>query len=152
VDRTVSFGGDPALTYEVTLRFRGVLEARHYEGGTPRGEHFHAGGSPQAQTLGYGTILLSITAPPQTYYLNSDERGGMVPPVFTIDHTETILIQGGAQVRLLWDDPDCRIIRNCISPTATPCQPFVVPGIAPAPGSFDGEFAQMDVVSVRALR
>jgi hypothetical protein len=69
--------------------------------------------------------------------------------VFTIDHTEVVRIEGGATVTLASADADCLMVRNCVDVKVQPCQPYVINGIPPAPGAFNGQFIQMNVVSVK---
>src|SRR5262245_9352306 len=54
--RTIRFGGDPRVVYDVTLRVRGVAERHWYEGGAldPKSQLFYTGGRP--------TIRNAVTA------------------------------------------------------------------------------------------
>jgi hypothetical protein len=148
-DKTVVFGGEPGKVYNVTLRWRGVVEPRKYLGGQSDGTHFRIGGTPDpdSSTNLYGIYSVEVSAPPMIYYLNDDTQTGHY--VFPIDHTKTIEIEAGASVHLLGTDqvPPCYAARNC-DPALPVCTPFIIEGIAPAPAAFDGQFIQMDVISV----
>jgi hypothetical protein len=65
------------------------------------------------------------------------------------DHQETVPIEGGASIHLVASDtvPPCYQARNCM-PDKPVCTPFIIDGIPPAPAAFDGQFIQIDVVSV----
>ncbi len=83
------------------------------------------------------------------YYVNDDTSTGH--RVFSIDHQKTIPIEGGASVHLVASDivPPCYQARNCM-PDKPVCTPFIIDGIAPAPAAFDGQFMQIDVLTVTA--
>jgi hypothetical protein len=136
---SATMGGEPGTTYEVTLRFRGVVEISLYEGGTASG-YWQVGGAPPAgSTINvYGLV---VSSPAQTYYVN---QGISNRVAVAIDYTETIPIDAGATVTLLADSRDAFELRNLDGSG----QPIVVPGVAPAPLPFDGQFVQMDVVSI----
>jgi hypothetical protein len=144
VDKIVTFGGVQEMRYSVTLRVRGVVELKSYDGGEATGGHFRIGGTPAAGTVNvYG---LTVSSPAQTYYINDDAAGsGAV--VAVVDDTVTIDIDGGAKIELFASDSDCVELRNCVSPDTPVCTPYVIPGIPPAPNAFAGQFAQVDVVS-----
>ena len=145
VEKKVAFGGLPGKLYSVTLRLRGVVEVKTYPGGTPAAGHVQLGGTPRPGPVNvYG---FSVSAPDQTYYINADpsDQGPFVIP---LDETVTVPIEGGAIVELFAVDTDCAQLRNCISPGPASCPPYVIPGVAPAPRPFVGQFAQVDVVSV----
>lgn len=148
-DKTVVFSGEAGKIYNVTLRWRGVVEPRKYLGGQSDGTHFRVGGTPDpdGSTNLFAVYSVEVSKPPMTYYLNDDTQTGHY--VFPIDHTKTIEIEGGASVHLLDVDqvPPCYAARNC-DPALPVCTPFIIAGIAPAPAAFDGQFIQMDVVSV----
>jgi hypothetical protein len=83
--------------------------------------------------------------------MNSDQGQGEPSRAVVVDATTIVNIQGGATVELFVADSDCAMIRNCVDPSGNTCTPHVVPGIAPAPAPFDGQFLQMNVVSVAPL-
>jgi hypothetical protein len=141
VHTSLTLGGDPAKTYNVTLRFRGVVELLTVTGGEGTG-YFRKGGVPT--TIGYNRYSLTVGAPGATYYLNAGTSGPR--RCFAIDYTEVIAMAGGAAITLTGDPVDGQQILNIDDAG----QPIVVPDIPPAPKPFDGQFIQMDVVSVSA--
>lgn len=135
---TATLGGASG-TYQVTLRFRGVVEGKTYTGGSTEGP-FNIGGVPA--TDGFNLYKMEVSDPPQSYYLNAGTSG--VGLCFAIDYTKTIPMAAGATVSLTATAVDGVQHKN-LDDTYTP---IVVAGIAPAPDAFDGQFIQMDVVSV----
>lgn len=136
---TATMGGTMGMNYSVTLRFRGVVEQKTYEGGTTTG-YWNVGGTPDGGA--FNIYELSISDPQETYYLNAGTSN--IYNCYAIDYQETIIINGGATVSLIAQTVDGHQIKN-IDPNGTP---IVVPGIPPAPAAYDGQFIQMDVVSV----
>ena len=130
------FGGEKGKRYKVTLRFRGVVEPMMYKGGKKDGDYFYIGGEPNNAT--YNIYKLSVSSPKSHYFLNRQDKVGH--RVFTIDYTKTIEIDGGATVTFLGDGQNGRLISNFPK--------LVVPDVPPAPKPFNGQFVQMDVVSV----
>jgi len=144
VDRpvvTARLAGDPARQYDVTLRFRGVVEWENYKDGTSQ-EHWYVGGQPNNGL--YNIYQLGISAPAQVFYLNFPDGHDDGSRSFPIDYTRTIRVQGGATVTLSADAQDGRLVSN----TDDKGKPLVIPAVPPAPAPFDGQFIQMDVVSV----
>jgi gliding motility-associated-like protein len=136
---TTTMGGSTGTTYSVTLRFRGVVELKNYSGGTTSG-YFNAGGIPDGSP--YNIYRLDVSNPANTYYLNAGSSGLLY--CFGIDYQQVIPINGGATVQLTAFTLDGAQIRNK-DQTGTP---IVVPGISPAPAAYNGQFIQMDVVSI----
>ena len=149
VSRTITVGGKPGATYELTLRFRGVLEPKVYAGGRGPGDHFYVGGEPVASN--YNVYRLAVSSPREVYYLNYDEGAGEAHKVFTINHTKAIRVSAGATMTLDIVDSDCALVRNCRDPSATTCQPLVVAGVPPAPAAFDGQFVHIEVLAVTPI-
>jgi hypothetical protein len=85
-----------------------------------------------------------ISNPPQQYFLNAGASGTLY--CFGVDYTETVQIAAGATVTLTADPVDAVSAFNQDANGS----PIVVPGIPPAPDAYDGQFLQMDVVSVTA--
>ena len=137
--KTATLGGDTSATYDVTLRFRGVVEQEAYEGGTAD-SYWYVGG--HAADTNWNIYELRISAPPQVFYLNAGKA--RIGYVFALDYKKTIQIRGGATVTLTADAQDHRLIAN-IDDHA---KPVIVAGVPPAPAAFDGQFIQMDVESV----
>lgn len=131
--------GPPGTRYDITLRFRGVVEQKTYEGGTADGM-WSAGGEPAFDL--YNIYKLEISDPPAVYFLNAGQSnlGYCVP----LDYTKTIRVAAGATVSMTADPVDTAQVNNHAEAGA----PIVVAGIPPAPDPYDGQFIQMDVVSV----
>ena len=136
---SATMGGVPGATYDVTLRFRGIVEISTFVGGSANGYWQIGGGPPDGSTINvYG---LDITAPTQTCFVNQGVSHRVVVP---LDYTETVPVAAGATVTLHADSRDSYELRNLDGSG----QPLVVPGVPPAPRAFDGQFVQMEVVSV----
>ncbi|MDX2052886.1 MAG: hypothetical protein SFV15_10875 [Polyangiaceae bacterium] len=136
LDKQVAFGGTPGITYDVTLRFRGVVEPKIYTGGTSDGMHFSIGGL--ASDSNYNVYSLEVSSPHQVYFVNSDTDEGHY--VFAIDTTRTIKIEGGATLKLYGLDNNCISIAN-VDGVVAPA------GVAPAPTP-KGQFVEVNVVSL----
>ncbi len=131
------FGGEPGRRYKVTLRFRGVVEPMMYKGGQQVGEYFYIGGEKYNGT--YNVYQISVSSPQSHFFLNRQDKVGH--KIFTIDYTQTIEIDGGAEIVFRGDGQNGRMITNF--------KKLVVPGIAPAPEPFNGQFIQVDVLDVQ---
>ena len=141
--KSATLGGDPGTTYDVTLRFRGVVEQEAYKGGTAE-QMWYVGGKPDNGA--YNIYELSTSAPDQHFYLNAGESG--IHRVWPIDYQKTIKMQGGATVTLMADEQDGALISNIDDKD----KPVIIPDVPPAPQPFDGQFIQMDVISVAAAK
>ncbi|MBA4188337.1 MAG: hypothetical protein C0467_10060 [Planctomycetaceae bacterium] len=130
------FEGEKGKRYEVTLRFRGVVEPMMYKDGKKDGEHFYIGGEPNNGT--YNIYKLAISSPPSHYFLNRQDKVGH--DIFTIDYTKTIEIDGGAKITFHGDGQNGQLISNF--------NKLVVKDLPPAPKPYNGQFVQVDVVSV----
>lgn len=144
LDKMLTFGGTQGMSYDVSLRFRGVVEPKLHSGGTSAGGHLYIGGTPVATN--YNVYSMEISAPPQILYFNDDDGLGEGHFVFPIDQMTTVRIDAGASVRLYSGDSNCISLANC---DMQGCDtPYIVPGVPPAPAAWQGQFIQMDVVSV----
>lgn len=130
------FGGEAGKRYRVTLRFRGVVEPMMYKNGEMDGDYFYRGGEPDNAT--YNIYRIDISSPKSHYFLNRQDKVGH--RIFTIDYTKTIEIDGGATVTLSGNGQNGKLISNFAK--------LVVPGLAPAPEPYHGQFVQIDVVEV----
>jgi hypothetical protein len=137
--KTATLGGDPNQLYEVTLRFRGVVEYHSYTGGKKDGLWYIGGRSNQGS---FNVYKLETTKPAQVFFLNADKAG--IYRCWAIDYTRKIRVRGGSQVILSADAQDGSLISN----RDDKGKPIVIPGIQPAPNSYNGQFIQMDVISV----
>ena len=132
--------GDLGVPYDVTVRFRGVVEQKTYVGGEQDGL-FLAGGTPGGD--GYWAIYrLYVSDPPGSYYLNAGTHG--IYRTWLLDVTKTIRMNGGATVTLDGQGFDGGQIKNMDDMGS----PIVPEGVPPAPDAFNGQFIQMDVLSV----
>ncbi|MBX9677911.1 MAG: hypothetical protein K2X38_04040 [Gemmataceae bacterium] len=131
-----TFEGEKGKRYKVTLRFRGVVEPMMYKNGKMDGEYFYIGGEPNNNT--YNIYKIAISSPESHYFLNRQNAVGH--KIFTIDYTKTIEIEGGAKIAFHGDGQNGRLISNFSK--------LVVPGIAPAPMPYHGQFVQVNVVDV----
>ncbi len=136
--------GKSGTQYEVTLRFRGVVEQKAYTGGTVDG-YWYAGGGGVAND-GFNAYKLTIQDPPQTYFLNAGSSD--ILHCFAIDYTRTVRVSAGAAVTLTADAGDSVEVTNLDANGVA----IVIPGVPPAPQAYNGQFVQMDVVSVHAVR
>ena len=134
---TKNFGGQPGKRYKVTLRFRGVVEPMMYKDGQQVGEYFYIGGAKNNST--YNVYQISVSSPKSHFFLNRQDKVGH--SIFTIDYTQTIEIDGGAEVVFFGDGQNGKLITNF--------KKLVVPGIAPAPVPYNGQFIQVDVLDVK---
>jgi hypothetical protein len=135
LEHAVAFGGAAGKLYDVTLRVRGVVEPKNFSDGDVKAEHFQSGGT--AVTDHYNFYNIEISEPHAVFTVNRhvDKVGHFV---FALDYQVTIPIRGGAQVKLgAYDSNDIEIANH---------KSLSVPEVAPTP--FDGQFFQIDVVSV----
>jgi hypothetical protein len=140
---SVTLSGDPNRIYLVTLRFRGIIEEKSYTGGTPvAGTLCLVGGTPAADV--YNVYSLQVSYPAQTYYLNNGTS--FIQRCFGIDYQVVIPMQGGCIVSLLANSIDGQEITN--NQDALGGNPYSVPGISSPAQPYNGQFLQMDVVSV----
>jgi len=153
-DETVTFAGTPGTVYDVTVRIRGVVEPKHYLGGTKDEVHegWYVGGAPNTAGA-YQVYMLGVSEPQQVYFLNAVNHAE-AHFSYPVDYTVTIPIAGGSQVRFLASDTNCSAIRNCDSTSIdgiasqAKCYPLVVPGESSVAQPYDGQFMVMHVVSV----
>jgi hypothetical protein len=143
--------GPTGHLFDVTLRFRGVVEARSY--GPPLADAGIApaagGTSSQLFQVGGGSGVgsaniyeLTIDDPPQTFYLNSATP--QYSGVRGLDYTVTIPMMAAANLQLIADPVDGIEYENA-QPDGGPVVPA---GVPPAPAAFNGQFVQVDVIAV----
>ncbi len=153
VMHTAQLQGTTGASYQVTLLFRGIVEQKTYSGGTtglavnegPGGQgnaaYFVEGATPSAGDT-FNIYELDVSSPAQTFYLNVGSSG--IDQTFLIDYQATITMDAGATVTLTGNSLGGVETFNRGADT----NPVVVPDVPPAPAAFDGQFVQMDVVSV----
>jgi hypothetical protein len=142
VSKQATLAGQSGTTYQVKLRFRGIIEPNAYSGGTGSG-YFYTGGT--ASDPYANVYLLAVSQPAQNYYVNA----GVVRPsndlyCDAIDYEATIDVAGGAKVTLSANTKDALQIKN----RDKAGNPYVIADVPPAPQAYNGQFVQMDVVSV----
>lgn len=136
VTQEVQLTGEPEKIYNVTIRFRGIIETRPYTNGTSRGYWVVGGGYSTSNT--FNVYSLSVSDPMQTYYLNFGES---VSNCFVVDYTQTIPVSAGALVRLSLKTLDNKSIEAVdVNGNRLTC-----PGVENIGA---GQFMQMDVISI----
>ncbi len=150
--KVIPIGGIVGHQYDVTLRVRGAIEPRDY----PADCTYLPGGSPEQKTISiiencngfsntgnvqFNVWEFAIQEPKHVYYMNAVK---VHPPhrVDAIDQTFTIRVAGGTKIDWQFDDINGGEIRNCA---------ITVPGVAPYPKLFDGNFIQFDVVDAKLV-
>ena len=134
--------GNLAEVYEVELRVRGVIEQQRYVGGTLQGDTY-LGGEPRSKQA--SLYRLEISEPEATIFLNlGDPRTERVVPV---DFTVKVLMNGAAKVNLTVDTRDWRHLAN----RGSGGKAVIVEDVPPAPEPFNGQFLQLDVVSIKVV-
>lgn len=140
--KAVQVGGKAGQAYDITLRIRGVVELMSYGGGQAD-NFFNAGG--KASDKKANVYELQVSAPANTYYLNA---GNVVKRTWAMDYTKTLRVDSGATVTLAGDSQDSKMVPNRDLKNAAQ----ILPDVPPAPAAFDGQFVQVDVVSVAAAK
>jgi hypothetical protein len=170
--------GDPAVTYELTFRVRGVVEAKNYSGGRRRaqgldpgangGDQWYEGGTAPNST--YNTYELHITprveGAPNDYFLNARDGSGEDHSSWALNYLASIKVKGGGTINFRSFDSNCRQIMNCgpgggSNVCAAPRVLNVTGAIPPPPASFvqppknsqnaPGQWVFIDVLDVKAL-
>jgi hypothetical protein len=156
--------GDPETVYNVTLRFRGVVEFRSYVGGTRTGRIQQAGYKDPTNAGGAMSELrnmyrLEIEDPADYYFLNAwDTVESIITGTVAFDQQITVPIRGGSWVRTA-GYVDYEYATDVPSGTYTAGQAKNQDGTGANPRSvggsgvlvsepFDGQWIQMDVVSI----
>jgi hypothetical protein len=137
--------GAPQLRYAIVLRLRGVLETKAYLGGTRAAPTVVKGGAPAGDD--WNVYRLEVEAPAAVWHVNAGTSGDY--RCIAIDEELEVEARGGATVTLFASPVDDR--RSQIRNRDGAGAPLIIDGVPPAPAAFDGQFLQMDVVSVRAL-
>jgi hypothetical protein len=132
--------GPKGTTYDVTLRFHGIVEQKTYYGGTNDGSFWQEGGDPAQDT--YNVYKLEISSPHQVYYLNRGRSD--IHYCFGIDYTKTVRMTVGATVTLVAQALDGRQIRN----RNEAGNPIIMGGSE----AFNGQYIRMDVINVSPVR
>ncbi len=142
-------GGAPGASYDVTLRFRGVVERKTYTGGTNDGAQWQVGGSPTPSGVPpldpTNVYKLTISSPAQTFYIN---RGTSGTACLAIDFTKTIQIDQGATVTLEANSGGDSFELTHDSTAAAPYATISVAGVTSPAQPYVGQWVNMDVTLV----
>jgi hypothetical protein len=141
---TLSFGGDPNVTYKVTLHFCGPIEMRPYSGCTAM-QAMYMCVDGVAATAGfnatYPTYGIRVANPAKTYYLNNRD---LKDDLMKIDYSATIEVKGGSEVTYLTDGGS----NDGIYTSKLMNHNFTCPGVPGIPQPFAGQFIYTTVESV----
>lgn len=162
-------GGNPATTYTITIRLRGIMELARYSGGTNDGAFWQVGGtgltavtlpspvpiigSPNGgANVARNVYKLIVGNPPQTFYvnrmndINGDPASSGYDPYHTyvVDYNQSFSIQGGSFIQMTADPSDGFERKN----QDYQGNPNLIVGITPYPAAYNGQFCQLDVVSI----
>jgi hypothetical protein len=141
VDDEATLAGTEGVTYELTVRVRGVVSEKSYAGGVADGS-WYIGGAPLPSTYSYAQ--LTVSEPPQVYFLNN---GTLQDQCIGLDYQRTITATTGATLTITHGDTNsCSAINQ-----DDDGDPIVIPEIPPAPDPFDGQFVQIDLVGALPL-
>ena len=153
----ITFAGDPAVTYDVKLHVRGLVEPRGYTGGMlqdPANVWFYVGGMPGGpqDDNRYGSYQIATADPKQVYYLNRDDKNILHSPqnhnLFKLDYVVTLKVKGGSMVQVIVADAKgSGMINNWMKNRVDGIPEDVF--MQPATG-FDGQFIYLEVDSVTA--
>lgn len=135
---SATVGGAAGVTYDVTAHFRGVIEQKTYSLGCVD-QSWVAGGDDNGDS--YNVYELSISSPPQHYFLNAGASN--ITHCWVIDYEKSFRADAGATVTLYAASKDNQEIRNIDANG----QPLTVAGTS-VQQPYDGQFIEMDVVSV----
>ena len=136
---TALIAGPVGEVYDVTLRFRGVIETRDYPAmKTFDGNYWSQGPDPESVSNPENIYRLDISDPPQVFYLNTATSAH--PPlgtVFAIDYTKTVTMNANAIISMTAKGVDGQeLFNNSVQVAGLTYQ--------------QGQFIQMNVVSVTA--
>lgn len=137
--------GPQGTRYAIVLRLRGVLETKAYLGGERAAPTVVRGGTPVDDA--WNVYRLEVDLPSAQWHVNAGTSGDY--RCIPIDEELEVEARGGATLTLFASpvDPQRSQIRNRDAAGAA----LVIDGVPPAPAAFDGQFLQMDVISVREL-
>jgi hypothetical protein len=144
IEQAITFGGDPSVTYAVTLRVRGIWEPTTIDGGdAPDAElPFKVGGSVAGgSAIDYQQYSIVVSAPAQTYWLNDHQY--LAHDIHKLDYEATLRVTGGATVTVTVNDGNERQIANWTEDFFAGLAPYDA-----APST--GQSLHLDVLSVSA--
>jgi len=141
-DESTTIAGDDGVTYDVTLRIRGVVEQKTYSDYTASDGLWIEGGTPDGGS--FNIFRLQVSSPEKTYYLNSGSSG--IDECVLLDIQKTVIMDDGATLTLMADAGGDGLVTRNLDGYG---DPIVVNGVSPYPYAFDGQFVQVDIVDVR---
>ena len=150
-NKSVSLTGTAGKTYALVVRVRGVVEQKTINGATAGGAtgtnsgFFVVGGTPAGGVDKWNTYSLAIAAPATKVFFNAGASGHTYSDC--VDYLATVQAAANTMVTFTCDPGDALEAPNLDQAL----RPIVIPGIAPAPQAFDGQFLQLDVQSVRTV-
>jgi hypothetical protein len=165
-NQQITLGGTTGVMYRMTLRIRGMMEAKTYSGGMDRtnagtqvpADGLYTGGVANNSGNGYNIYFIRTDSPRQHYYLNSIAAGNdtrIRHSVFDTDFTFDVVAAGGSTVCLVSADPNTSAIKNCAEPdVGGQCNPVTLqnldPLIAAKVGNmpYNGQFVGIRVTNV----
>lgn len=140
--QTVTIGGDPSRRFHVTVRIRGIGEIAPYNSGSiPGAPSWYVGG--QVADDYHNDVRLTVSSPVAAYHLNNSS----IDPGFVLpfDYPATFDIDGGATATFDIDPQDAVQLRNQ-DPGG---DPMTIPGVTTTPSPYDGQFFQLDIITVQ---
>ncbi len=140
-DETTTISGDAGTTYIVTIRLRGVVEQKTYTDYSNSDGMWIVGGTPDGGT--WNIFRLEVSAPAQTYYMNSGASG--YDECYELNIQKTIVMEHGATLTLFAGSGGDNLGTLNMDGNG---EPIVVSGVSPYPDPFDGQFVQLDIVDV----
>lgn len=143
-EESVVFGGEPATTYLLTLRVRGIWEPTFINGGeAPDAElPFKIGGEvAEGNAIDYQQFFISVSDPAETYWLNDYQY--TAHDIHKADYEITIPVVGGASVNVVVNDGNERQIANYPQEIFQDLPPYDQEPTT-------GQLLQLEVVSVSA--
>jgi len=145
IEQTVTFGGDPTQTYDLTLRVRGLFEPTNISGGAaplPDHPYFVVGGSVQAAD--YSQWHIVVGDPAVTSYFNHYPQTSHT--IYQQDFEATLIVAGGSEIVVRVADANDRQIDN--GATGLPDRQQTIDGVTEE--VVDGQILRLDVISVVA--
>lgn len=144
IEENVVFGGDPATTYSVTLRVRGIWEPTFISGGEAPDAAlpFKIGGEVAAgNAIDYQQFFITVSDPAETYWLNDYQY--TAHDIHKADYEIVIPVVGGATVTVVMNDGNERQIANYPEELFEDLPPY-------DQEPTKGQLLRLDVVSVNA--
>ena len=118
IENTVAFGGSPGVTYEVTLRVRGIWEPTKIVGGNQPdmeapftiGGQVEGGPGSASDAINYQQYYIEVAEPEQVYWLNN--YGYVAHDIHKADYEVTLTVAGGSEITIVMHDGNERQIAN----------------------------------------